>query len=135
MTLAERTIMSKKNLQQNNFDLSERDSFPIMDILPTGKENAISTGDLVKVTGCTSSRDLRESIARERNAGAIICSGSGGGYWRPKNRQEIKEFCHNMESRAFNILEAAKSAKEALKVPDGQLKIPGGELYAGSKMD
>ena len=47
-------------------------AFPIASILPVGKENAISTADLVKLSGCSSSRELQQHIAYERNHGAII---------------------------------------------------------------
>lgn len=95
-------------------------AFPIASILPVGKENAISTADLVKLSGCSSSRELQQHIAYERNHGAIICSGSGNGYWKPKDRQEIVEFCRTMDARARNTFAATRSAKQALKVPEGQ---------------
>ena len=116
-------VMSEKNSQQNNNGLSEKSCFPIMDILPVGKENAISTADLVKITGCTSPRDLQERIALERNAGAVICSGSGSGYWRAKNRQELLEFVHCMDARAKNTLAATRSAKRALQITEGQFEM------------
>lgn len=56
------------------------------------------------------SRELRQRIALERERGAIICSGSGRGYWKPKNRQEIQEFIKTMDARAWNTLKAAKGA-------------------------
>ena len=116
-------VMSEKILQQNNNGSSEKSCFPIMDILPVGKENAISTADLVKITGCTSPRDLQERIALERNAGAVICSGSGSGYWRAKNRQELLEFVHCMDARAKNTLAATRSAKRALQITEGQFEM------------
>lgn len=114
--------MSEKFSQQNNSS-SEKKYFPIMDILPVGKENAISTADLVKITGCTSPRDLQERIALERNAGAVICSGSGSVYWKAKNRQELLEFVHCMDARAKNTLAATRSAKKALQITEGQFKM------------
>ena len=100
-----------------------KNHFQIADILPVGKENAVTTAELVKLIGCKSARELQEKIALERNAGAIICSGSGRGYWRPQNRQEIVEFVRTMESRAKNTLAAASGAKEALRVADGQMEL------------
>lgn len=111
-----KNIMPEKNSQKKK-------SFPIMDILPVGKENAISTADLVKITGCTSSRDLQERIALERNAGAVICSGAGSGYWRAKNSQELLEFVHCMDARAKNTLAATRSAKKALQITEGQFEM------------
>ena len=84
------------------------------------KKMQISGKDLLKLTGCSSIRDLQCRIAEEREQGAVICSGSQCGYWKPKNRQEIKEFVHNMDARATNILKAVRSAKDVLKIPEGQ---------------
>lgn len=107
-------------------DQSGKTEFPIMSLLPVGRENSISTTDLVRLTGCASARELQQRIADERNRGALICSGSGRGYWRPKDRQEIREFVKTMNARALNTLRATKSAKAVLKVPAGQQAIDGG---------
>lgn len=72
------------------------------------------------MSGCGSVRKLQELIAAERCAGAIICSGSGAGYWLPKNRKEIEEFCETMEKRAKNIFNATRSARKVLQLPEGQ---------------
>ena len=68
---------------------SGKTEFQIESLLPVGKENAITTAELVKRSGCSSARELQQKIAYERNHGAVICSGSGKGYWKPKNRQEV----------------------------------------------
>ena len=109
-----------RNNRVHTGDQSGKIEFPIMNLLPVGKENAISTQELVRLAGCRSARELQERIALERNAGAVICSGSGRGYWRPKDRQEIQEFVKTMNARALNTLRAAKSAKAVLKIPAGQ---------------
>lgn len=76
---------------------SGKTDFIIDPLLPIGKENAITTQELMRISGCGSSRELRQRIALERERGAIICSGSGRGYWKPKNLQEIQEFALNVE--------------------------------------
>lgn len=96
---------------------SGKTDFIIDPLLPIGKENAITTQELMRISGCGSSRELRQRIALERERGAIICSGSGRGYWKPKNRQEIQEFIKTMDARAWNTLKAAKGAKKALRTP------------------
>lgn len=103
--------------------LVEKEGRPIASLLRVGKENAISTAELVRLSGCVSARDLQNRIAEERNAGAIICSGSGKGYWLPKNRKEVEEFCNTMEKRARNIFNASRSARKALEIPEGQQSI------------
>lgn len=124
-----------RNNRVHTGDQSGKTGFPIMSLLSVGKENAISTADLVRLTGCKSPRDLQERIAYERNHGAVICSGSGRGYWKPKNRQEIQEFVRTMDARALNTLRAAKSARAALKIPAGQQVIEGSERDGRSKVD
>lgn len=124
-----------RNNRVHTGDQSGKTEFPIMNLLPVGKENAISTADLVQLTGCKSARELQERIAYERNHGAVICSGSGRGYWKPKDRQEIQEFVRTMDARALNTLRAAKSARAALKVPVGQQVIEGSERDGRSEVD
>ena len=121
-------IMQKENRNNrvHTGEQSGKTDFLIERLLPVGKENAITTQDLVKLSGCGSARELQQRIAYEREQGAIICSGSGRGYWRPKDRQEIQEFVHTMNARALNTLKAVKSAKRALKVPEGQQSMNGG---------
>lgn len=104
-------------------DKYSKGQIQIVSLLKKGKENALSTSELVNLTGCASERELRQIIAMERKNGAIICSGSNKGYWLPKNRQEIEEFCKTMDKRAKNIFDATRSAKKALKLPEGQQYI------------
>lgn len=124
-----------RNNRVHTGDQSGKTEFPIMNLLPVGKENAISTTELVRLTGCKSARDLQERIAYERNHGAVICSGSGRGYWKPKDRQEIQEFVRTMDARALNTLRAAKSARAVLKIPAGQQVIEGSGEDVGCEMD
>lgn len=95
----------------------------IENILKKGKENAITSRNLVILAGYRSVRDLQKQIAKEREAGAVICSGTDGGYWLPKNRKEIEEFCNMMDERAKKIFLATRSAKRALEIPEGQQNI------------
>lgn len=95
----------------------------IESLLKKGKENAISTKELVRLSESASARQLQERIAEERAAGAIICSGSGKGYWLPKDRQEIEDFCRTMDKKAKSIFNATKSARQALEMPEGQQYI------------
>lgn len=126
--------MDKKNLNPIHAkELSGKTDFPIASLLPFGKENAVTAGELVKLSGCGSARELQQRIAHERERGAIICSGSGRGYWKPKNRQEIKEFVKTMDARALNTLKSARSAKMALRVPEGQQEMEGGSGEDGIK--
>lgn len=92
----------------------------IESLLPIGRENAITTEELVRRSGCGSARELQQHIAYEREHGAIICSGSGRGYWKPKNKQEMQQFVKTMDARAINIFKATKSARQMLRVPEGQ---------------
>lgn len=94
--------------------------FPITSLLPVGKENAISTEDLVKLNGCSSARELQQYIAQERKAGAVICSSTTGGYFLPESRREIAEFRRSLKNRAENTLVAIESAEKALNSPEWQ---------------
>lgn len=93
--------------------------FPIMDLLPEGRENAVSTKTLMSVFNC-SERVLRAMVAAERIKGAVICSAPSGGYFRPGNREELLEFYRVLEGQAKSIFVALKSTREVLQIPEGQ---------------
>ena len=111
-----------------------RDSRPqgIVDLLPAGAENAMSTQTLVSLCGCSSARQLQERIATERANGALILSATSGGYFLPdegeKGRLEMQEYIATLHARAINTLRAAQSAKAALAVLEGQQRMDGEEL-------
>lgn len=95
----------------------------IQELLNTGKANAMTTNQIMRVCGFKRKRDVSEQIAHERANGAIICSTTteGGGYYLPADRMEILEFVHSMDGRAIKIFKAVKSAKRYLKIPEGQV--------------
>lgn len=88
----------------------------IVDLLPTGKCNAIDSQLLADLLGCKSVRELQSLISAERAAGAVILStcNDGGGYYLPANDQEVQEFIRTLEARGKNTLLALKSARAYL---------------------
>lgn len=98
----------------------------IIECLPTGKENAISTITLCGMTGL-SVRKLRAEVAKERIAGELILSRSDGGYYIPSNRGEVEEFVRTLDSKGRSIMVALQSARKYLRdtLPEanGQLEI------------
>ncbi|MCB7317149.1 hypothetical protein [Lacrimispora sp. 210928-DFI.3.58] len=92
-------------------------SLIVADILPEGKENAVSSEALCNFLGFGSVRELQKQIARERAAGAVILSTcqDDGGYFLPGNDQEVKEFIRTLESRGKKTLLALRSARKLLR--------------------
>lgn len=111
---------SKNKHNRTHADQNGNSDFVIAGLLPVGKDNAISTKELVRITGCSSSRDLQQRISEERRAGAIICSATKGGYFIPANREEMQGFYMVLKNRARNTLGVLKSVRRALKLPEGQ---------------
>lgn len=91
--------------------------------LPEGEENAISTNELLRITGLSSSRQLQKIIERERDQGGVILSSTGGGYFSPsegeKGLRELRRFVNTIRARAANTLKAAKPAEKALQEREG----------------
>lgn len=99
---------------------------PIFDILPIGRERAISSEALAAVTGCKSVRELQKRIERERLAGAVILSDThSGGYYRSNDPAELRRFVRTLNARARNTLRAAESAQMALNTIEGRESIGG----------
>jgi DNA-binding IscR family transcriptional regulator len=94
----------------------------VSELLKHGKENATTTAALLQALGIKEKRELTCIIEAERNQGIIICSTTGGkgGYYLPKNKQEIAEWSNSMSRRACNTFNAIKGARQALKQYDGQ---------------
>ena len=62
----------------------------IRELIPCGRQNRISTRDLMQKSGITSERKLREEIRRARANGVIIVSHRyEGGYYRPEMHEEL----------------------------------------------
>ena len=94
----------------------------IVDLLPRGKENAISTAELLQVSGAANVRELRKMVANERKAGEIIAS-SNNGYFIPADLEEIEEFVHTLDSKARSIMVALQSARKLLKTTADENQI------------
>ena len=89
----------------------------ILDFLPTGEQNAISTKQLVALCGYTTARDLQSAIEVLRNRGEIICSTSRppGGYYFPADEMELRRYVRTNRNRAINTLRSTNGAYRKLK--------------------
>ena len=116
--------------EDNTFE--ERAQYRIEGLLHYGAENAMSTADLMMLTGYNSVRELRKQIENERSRGALILSSTTGGYFKPdkgeKGRHELAEYVRTMRARALNTLRAAQGARVALKSVEGQIAFSGAEV-------
>lgn len=114
------------NFHEDFTPLATEKQSPIFDILPIGRERAISSEALAAVTGCKSVRELQKRIERERLAGAVILSDThSGGYYRSNDPAELRRFVRTLNARAKNTLRAAESAQLALNEVTGQESIMG----------
>lgn len=85
----------------------------IFELLPIGKKNAISTVQLCTITGLNV-RELRKTVAHEREAGKIILS-CNDGYFLPADRTEVQEFVKVLEAKGKSILYVLKSSRKYLR--------------------
>ena len=88
----------------------------IYELLDIGKENAKSSKELIDTLNFDNARELRKQVARERLNGYLILSNrsSGGGYYKPSNDLEIKEFITTLENEAYSVLKIAHKARKQL---------------------
>ena len=92
----------------------------IFDLIPEGRDNAISKAALTKITGLKD-RDLRQVIHRERRAGHIIITDpTTAGYYRPTNTDQSLRFIKSMRHRAAETLAVADATERALMEENGQ---------------
>lgn len=97
---------------------------PVSRFLPQGGKNAISTSELVRLTGCKSSRQLQKMVAEEREQGIPILSSCRGGYFLPEpgeaGRAEMVAYCRTLQARAINTFRALRAVRKLLSEPEGQ---------------
>lgn len=127
---AETAVLSETTISQKHYTKThEQEQRFIESLLPQGEANALSSRELVQLTGFRSVRELQAEIAREREAGALILSTcrNGGGYFLPSDgaegTREMCAFVATLRARAFHTLKALKTAREVLQHIDGQLDL------------
>lgn len=101
--------------------------YPIYDVLPTGRENAVSLSTIQTMLD-SDNRAARKEIEKERAEGAPILSTTTppGGYFRAANVDELNCFVASMTRRAANIHTATRAAQSALEEAIGDELKTGG---------
>lgn len=95
----------------------KRDYSILLELVPYGKQNAISGQQLAKRLHMNV-RGMCALIHEARVSGLLILSGDAG-YWRSENPDELKEFYKRMRSQGIGTLAAAKSARLKIKELEG----------------
>jgi biotin operon repressor len=97
----------------------------MIDLIPTGEENAVLLKDLAVMVG-KSPRTVQADVKRLRDRGYLILSSASGGYYFPsadkKGEAEAEQYIAMMESQAFGRLKRLMSAKKWLR-ERGQMQI------------
>lgn len=93
----------------------------VYNILPYGRDHAISWQNLVNILGFKSKRELQKQIERERNCGFVILTDfTGGGYFKSADPADLKRFICTMNRKAKNTHRAIISAQRELNRVSGQ---------------
>lgn len=97
----------------------------IREILPCGKENAISGAELVKILELKDVRQLTQIIELER-AIAPICASTDSrkpGYFLPACSDELESYLRSFDRRLGNMQQTRKHLGDALENMTGQTRI------------
>lgn len=87
----------------------------IYELLRNGKQNAVSTEQLMLLTGVNDVRTLRNAVANERKKGALILSSNSGGYYLPGNLEEVKEYITTEDKKIRSLMAALEPARKCLR--------------------
>lgn len=92
----------------------------IVNFIPTGKENAITRADLVRVLNLPD-RKVREMIETARKDGALILNAQdGAGYYISEDVGELKRQLHSNHSRAMSVLRQNTHLRRKIKELEGE---------------
>ena len=88
-------------------------SHPLLEYIPTGRENAVPAKELARRAGYKDARSLQADIHNLRVNGALIFSTTEppGGYYLSQDKQEAVCFVRSMEGRQKQIGRAIQAAK------------------------
>ena len=84
----------------------------IFEVLSEGEVNAITSAELSKLLN-RDTREISELVRSERLSGAPICSGSKG-YYKPKNKDELKKTVSRLYKQAREIRKSAEAMKNCV---------------------
>ncbi len=90
----------------------------ILQLLPTGEENAIHAAGLARAAGISSERMLRMAITALRRQ-YVICS-SRSGYYLPGSREEVRKYEQSARRRGLSAIAAGQTARKRMKQAEGQ---------------
>ncbi len=99
-----------------NEELSKRFQF-LIDLIPEGKQDAISMKALSKLVELPSS-DVRQMILNARKVGILICSGDEG-YYFPADDNELKEYRNRRRKYIKTATIALQPFENKLKEREG----------------
>lgn len=85
----------------------------LLDFIPKGKENAVTKGYLMNVTGL-SERNVRSEIQRINEQGKdIICCENGKGYYRPATKEEAERYIRYNHSYLVALAKKDRAMRRA----------------------
>lgn len=88
----------------------------IVNLIPFGKENAITRTALCNITGLVD-REVRRKIAEERRDHVILSVDGGKGYFRPtaEERKDVEIWLKRETARAKSTFGGMKAARAMVK--------------------
>ena len=95
----------------------------ILDLIPRGKDNAITRVELSAKAGI-GDRMIRKLISEKRKEGEfIISSTSDKGYYLPETRADVERFIRQQKSYIKNLQRSITKAERALRVIPEQINV------------
>lgn len=97
----------------------------IEELIPFGKENAISNIELQVVTGLND-RAVRKAVSEARKRGVVILNmQDGNGYYQPTedDRAEVQHYYLQEHRRAMSNLKSLKATRKWLEQVKGQIDL------------
>lgn len=88
----------------------------IFEVLPAGRENALTGRELANIFDCDI-RAITIQIERERRDGHPICAASGErpGYFLPADNEELQEYCDRLKGRAIELFKTRQALVRVLR--------------------
>lgn len=97
-----------------------------------GRDKAMSTKAIMTALHMTDRREVVRMVADERQAGQLVCSSWGGGYFLPATADEIREQKKRLEKTFYSRANAVRVFRHACKELDRQEQAAGKKEKKGT---
>ena len=101
----------------------------LFDLLPIGRESAITARELKVLAGAKSTREITLEVERLRKSGIAVCAScdtARPGFYIAESASELSDYLRSLDRRLRSVSQTRRRLGDTLAEMSGQLTFRGG---------